>query len=127
MREREMEDSMFRGFEVGDPRLNLLPSIVALFLLGFLFIWSPVVIMEILGILGIHYGFATSLTIAIFVTFRGIPDMFVVFYQAWMSREEGEDGEEEGMLKVVWKRMEQMHKRIKWFDSKEKSKRQAIV
>jgi len=86
-RAKMRENALFRGFSVDDPRLDLLPGIISIYIIVFSVTWLPMMTVYI------YKQFVPSANVywlsvinAIFLPARGLTDGLVAFYQAWRSK-----------------------------------------
>jgi len=86
-RAKMRENALFRGFSVDDPRLDLLPGIISIYIVTFSITWLPMMTVYI------YKQFQPTANVywlsvinAIFLPARGLTGGVVAFYQAWRSK-----------------------------------------
>jgi len=86
-RAKMRENALFRGFSVDDPRLDLLPGIISIYIVVFSMTWLPMMTVYIYKQFDPYANvYWLSLINAIFLPARGLSGGVVAFYQAWRSK-----------------------------------------
>jgi len=86
-RAKMRENALFRGFSVDDPRLDLLPGIISIYIVVFSVTWLPMMTVFLYKqfdpLANVYW---LSVLNAIFLPARGLSGGVVAFYQAWRSK-----------------------------------------
>jgi len=86
-RAKMRENALFRGFSVDDPRLDLLPGIISVYVVVFSVTWLPMMTVYLYKqfdpLANVYW---LSVINAIFLPARGLSGGVVAFYQAWRSK-----------------------------------------